>query len=272
MPSKVGRKLRVPSAPPARPPSKAFSRRQAADGVRAWSYGFGLLAGLLSTLSPCVLPILPILLGSATAAHPRAPLALAGGLALSYAVIGTLIAWAGAATGVDAAMFRNAGAMILGVLGIVLMSASLQQRFASATSGIGNAGNLLISRLNLDGLKGQFAIGLALGVVWSPCVGPTLGAAVVMASQGSHLAQVALLMGFFGIGAAAPVVGLAYFSRTALVNARGKLMRAGKTGKLVMGVLMVGVSGLILVGADKPLEAWLVAASPAWLSTLTTRF
>ena len=55
------------------------------------SYGLALLAGLLSTLSPCVLPILPILLGSATAAHSRAPLALAGGLALSYAVIGTLI-------------------------------------------------------------------------------------------------------------------------------------------------------------------------------------
>lgn len=236
------------------------------------SYGFGLLAGLLSTLSPCVLPILPILLGSATAAHPRAPLALAGGLALSYAVIGTLIAWAGAAIGVDAAIFRNIGAAILGLLGLVLMSSSLQQRFASATSGIGDAGNNLISRLNLNGLKGQFAIGLALGVVWSPCVGPTLGAAVVLASQGAHLPQVALLMGIFGIGAAMPVVGLAYLSRAAMIKVRGKLMQAGKTGKLVMGGLMVGISVLILAGADKPLEAWLVEMSPAWLTTLTTRF
>ncbi len=58
------------------------------------SYGFGFLAGLLSTLSPCVLPIIPILLGSAANAHPRAPLALATGLALSYALIGTALAWA----------------------------------------------------------------------------------------------------------------------------------------------------------------------------------
>jgi len=58
------------------------------------SYGFGFLAGVLSTLSPCVLPIIPILLGTATNAHPRAPLALAGGLAISYAVIGTGLAWA----------------------------------------------------------------------------------------------------------------------------------------------------------------------------------
>ncbi|MBV5292937.1 MAG: cytochrome c biogenesis protein CcdA [Curvibacter lanceolatus] len=236
------------------------------------SYGFGLLAGLLSTLSPCVLPILPILLGSATAAHPRAPLALAGGLALSYAVIGTLIAWAGAAIGIDAALFRNVGAAILGALGLVLMSTSLQQRFASATSGIGDAGNNFISRLNLNGLIGQFFIGVALGVVWSPCVGPILGAAVLLASQGSHLPQVALLMGIFGIGAALPVVGLAYLSRAAMMKVRGRLMQAGKTGKIVLGAVMVGIAALILSGADKPLEAWLVEVSPAWLTTLTTRF
>jgi cytochrome c-type biogenesis protein len=236
------------------------------------SYGFGLLAGLLSTLSPCVLPILPILLGSATAAHPRAPLALAGGLALSYAVIGTLIASLGASIGLDATIFRNVGAVILGVLGLVLMSTSLQQRFATATSGIGDAGNNLISSLNLNGLGGQFVIGLALGVVWSPCVGPTLGAAIVLASQGSHLPQVALLMGIFGVGAALPVIILAYLSRTVMMKVRGSLMQAGKTGKLILGFIMLAIAAMILSGADKPLESWLVQISPEWLTALTTRF
>lgn len=236
------------------------------------SYGFGLLAGLLSTLSPCVLPILPILLGSATAAHPRAPLALASGLALSYAVIGTLIASLGASIGLDATIFRNVGAVILGVLGLVLMSTSLQQRFATATSGIGDAGNNLISSLNLNGLGGQFVIGLALGVVWSPCVGPTLGAAIVLASQGSHLPQVALLMGIFGVGAALPVIILAYLSRTVMMKVRGSLMQAGKTGKLILGFIMLAIAAMILSGADKPLESWLVQISPEWLTALTTRF
>ncbi len=236
------------------------------------SYGFGLLAGLLSTLSPCVLPILPILLGSATAAHPRSPLALAGGLALSYAVIGTLIASLGASIGLDATIFRNVGAVILGVLGLVLMSTSLQQRFATATSGIGDAGNNLISSLNLNGLGGQFVIGLALGVVWSPCVGPTLGAAIVLASQGSHLPQVALLMGIFGVGAALPVIILAYLSRTVMMKVRGSLMQAGKTGKLILGFIMLAIAAMILSGADKPLESWLVQISPEWLTELTTRF
>ena len=236
------------------------------------SYGFGFLAGLLSTLSPCVLPIIPILLGSATNAHPSAPLALAGGLALSYAVIGTTLAWAGSALGLDTSIFRGIAAAILGFLGLVLMSESLQQRFAAATSGIGDAGNSLISYMRLEGLWGQFAIGLVLGVVWSPCVGPTLGAAVVLASQGSQLPQVALLMGIFGLGAALPVVGLAYISRGAMLKMRGKLMQAGKTGKMILGAIMISLSVLILTGADKFLEARLVEHSPAWLTKLTTRF
>ena len=236
------------------------------------AYGFGLLAGLLSTLSPCVLPIIPILLGSATNAHPRAPLTLAAGLALSYAIIGTGLAWAGSALELDTSLFRNVGAAILGLLGLVLISSNLQQRFASATSGIGNAGDKLISRMNLDGLWGQFAIGLVLGVVWSPCVGPTLGAAVVLASQGSQLPQVALLMGVFGLGAALPVVALAYVSRSAMLNMRGGLMQAGKAGKMVLGLAMVALALMILTGADKPIEAWLVDHSPSWLTQLTTRF
>lgn len=236
------------------------------------SYGFGFLAGLLSTLSPCVLPILPILLGSATNTHPRAPLVLACGLAMSYALIGTGLAWAGTALDIDASLFRNFGATLLGLLGLVLVSGTLQQRFASATSGFGNVGNALIARLRLDGLGGQFAIGLVLGVVWSPCVGPTLGAAVLLASQGSHLPQVALMMGIFGIGAALPVVALAYVSRGAMLKMRGALMQASKTGKLILGAIMIALAVMIVSGADRPLEAWLVDQSPAWLTNLTTRF
>lgn len=236
------------------------------------AYGLGLLAGLVSTLSPCVLPILPILLGSAVNVHPRAPLALAAGLAISYALIGTGIAWAGAALGVDASTFQNVGAVILGLFGIVLLSGALQRRFAVAASGLSNAGHELLGHMKLDGLRGQFAIGLVLGIVWSPCVGPTLGAAIVLASQGAHLPQVALLMGLFGIGAAAPVVVLAYVSRGALLRTRGQLLRAGEAGKLIMGILLIAVAAMILTGLDHPLQSWLVDHSPAWLTRLTTRF
>lgn len=236
------------------------------------AYGLGLLGGLVSTLSPCVLPILPILLASAVNAHPRAPLALAAGLALSYALIGTGIAWAGAALGLDASTFQDAGAVILGLFGILLLSGSLRRRFAAASSGLSNVGHQLLGRLKLDSLCGQFVIGLVLGVVWTPCVGPTLGAAIVLASQGTQLPQVALLMGLFGIGAAAPVVVLAQVSRGVLTRSRGTLLQAGRAGTLIMGLLLVAVSALILSGLDHPLQSWLVNHSPPWLTRLTTRF
>lgn len=238
----------------------------------AGSYGFGLAAGVLSTLSPCVLPIVPILLGSAANAHPRAPLALAAGLALSYAMVGSLLAWAGSALGVDTAPVRFVAAALLAALGVLLLSASAQRRFASATAGIGDAGQRLLAHLRLEGLAGQFVIGLVLGVVWTPCVGPTLGAAVALASQGAYLPQVASVMAVFGIGAALPVLALAYVSRAGLARSRLTLLKAGRAGKVLLGVALLAVAAMILLGIDKRAEAWLVDRSPAWLTELTTRF
>ena len=109
-----------------------------------------------------------------------------------------------------------------------------------------------------------------LGVVWSPCVGPTLGAAVTLASQGQNLGQVALLMALFGIGAALPLVALGLVSRGAMAKVRGRMLAAGRVGKQALGGVMLGLGILILSGADKLFEAWVLKAAPGWLVRLTT--
>ena len=154
------------------------------------AYGLSFAAGGLSTLSPCVLPLLPILLGTALAAHRLGALALAAGLSLSFTLLGVAIASLGAGLGLDPSWLRDGAALLLMVFGAVLLSARLQQRFAVATSGLSGVGHGVLARVSLDGLSGQFVLGLLLGLVWSPCVGPTLGAAVTLASQGQSLAQV----------------------------------------------------------------------------------
>jgi cytochrome c biogenesis protein CcdA len=234
------------------------------------SYSLALAAGGLSTLSPCVLPLLPILLASAVAAHRLGPYALAGGLALSFTVVGVFVASLGTALGLDQGVFRLIAAGLLIAFGVVLLSARLQERFAVATSGLSGAGNSLLARVSLDGLSGQFVLGLLLGIVWSPCVGPTLGAAVTLASQGQSLGQVTLLMALFGIGAGAPLVALGLVSRSAMAKVRGKLLAAGKFGKQVLGGVMLLLGLLILSGADKRFEAWVLQAAPEWLVRLTT--
>jgi cytochrome c biogenesis protein CcdA len=164
------------------------------------------------------------------------------------------------------------GAALLGIFALVILSSSLQQRFAVATSGIGNAGNRLLLRLHLSGLYGQFVVGLVLGMIWSPCVGPTLGVAIVLASQGKHLAASATLMGLFSAGAALPIVILGHISRSAMMSVRGKLLQAGRAGKIALGCAMLLIATATMSGRDKQAEAWLVHRSPAWLTSLTTRF
>ncbi len=238
----------------------------------AGTYGLGYLAGLLSTLSPCVLPLVPILIGTAAAAHALGPYALALGLMLSFSLVGIFLATLGASLGLDSDTFRNVAAVILIVFGIVLLSVKLQERFATATSGLSAAGDGLLSKLRLEGLGGQFVVGLLLGVIWSPCVGPTLGAATTLASQGQSLAQIALLMMIFALGAGTPLVALGSLSRATVMRVRGRMMQAGKLGKSLLGALLLLVGLAILTGLDKSFEAWAVRVSPQWLTDLTTRY
>jgi len=234
------------------------------------TYGIGFAAGSLSILSPCVLPLVPILLGTAASAHRRGPLALAAGLTLSFAVIGVLLASAGASLGLDQTVFRSIAALMLLGFGVLLLSTGLQERFAVAASGASSAGQSMLSRLTLDGLSGQFVLGLLLGVVWSPCVGPTLGATITLASQGQQLGQVMLVMALFGLGAGLPLVILGSLSREAMLRMRGKLLAAGRQGKKVLGAVMLLLAVFILTGLDKRFETWVLDVAPAWLTQIGT--
>ncbi len=236
------------------------------------TYGLSLLAGILSILSPCVLPLVPILLGSAVLAHRLGPLALAGGLTLSFTIVGTFIAAAGASLGLDQELLRHIAAFLLLGFGLILLLPGLQEKFAAVTSGLSSSGQTLLAGLTLDGLGGQFLLGLLLGVVWSPCVGPTLGAAITLASQGENLLQVGLVMAVFGIGASIPLVVLGLVSRQAVSRWRGRLLEVGKRGKQVLGVVMLVLGVAILTGGDKMFEAWVLGAAPEWLVRLTTSY
>lgn len=234
------------------------------------TYVLSVAAGTLSTLSPCVLPLIPILLGTALAAHRLGPYALAAGLSLSFTVVGIFLAGMGASLGLDQTVFRNVAALLLIGFALVLLSGRLQERFAGAASGLSGAGNNLLAKVSLEGLSGQFVLGLLLGVVWSPCVGPTLGAAITLASQGQDMARVSLVMLLFGIGAGLPLVLIGLLSRQAVGRLRGKLLAAGKLGKQVLGGVMLALGILILTGVDKRIEAWLLNLAPTWLIELTT--
>jgi cytochrome c biogenesis protein CcdA len=236
------------------------------------SLGLAFLAGLLSVLSPCVLPLLPLVLGAAASEHRLGPLALASGLALSFVAIGLFVATIGFGLGLDTGLFRTGAAVLMILLGLVLMLPAAQTRLAVAAGPLSNWTEARFGGLSTAGLSGQFGVGLLLGAVWSPCVGPTLGAASLLASQGRDLGAVALTMFLFGLGAALPLVVLGTLSRATLVGWRDRMMGLGKGLKLALGLILVVTGLAIVLGTDKALETLLVDASPDWLTRLTTRF
>lgn len=234
--------------------------------------GLAFLAGLLSILSPCVLPLLPIVLATASSEHRGGPFALAGGVALSFVAIGLFVATVGFTIGLNGEVFRTAAAILMIGVGILLAVPTLQVRLATAGGPISNWADQRINAIQSRGLVGQFGVGVLLGAVWSPCAGPTLGAASLLAAQGSSLGQVTLTMLAFGIGAAAPLVGIGLASRQAMVRWRDRLIASGKGAKIALGLLLVVLGAMIVSGSDKRLETVLVDWSPQWLTDLTTRF
>lgn len=234
------------------------------------TYAVSFAAGVVSILSPCVLPILPILIASALSRHRLGPLALAMGLALSFALVGTFIATVGASIGLGSETLRRVAAVLMVLFGAVMLSSRLQELFARLSSRLGSSGQQALGAVKGEGPGSQFVIGLLLGLVWSPCVGPTLGAAATLAAQGQNLGQIALLMAVFGLGAGLPLLLLGGVSHASMMRFRGSLASFGHKAKWAMGGLFVLFGALILSGLDRRLEAALLSISPDWLTTLTT--
>jgi cytochrome c-type biogenesis protein len=228
------------------------------------------VAGMLTILSPCVLPLVPIVLGSAAQAHRWGPFALAAGLVVSFTGVGFLIATAGVSSGIDGDAIRMAGAALLVLAGIVLLVPQAQAWLTRVATPLANWANVRQARMERFGLAGQAGIGVLLGLVWSPCIGPTLGAATVLAAQGQNLGGVAMVMAAFGLGIATVLVALALATRGLLSRWRGRLMQAGGRGKMVLGSVLAVVGVLIMTGGDKIVEGAIIAASPDWLIDAST--
>lgn len=230
------------------------------------------LAGLLSILSPCVLPLLPIVVATALDRSKGGPLALAAGVGISFTIVGLFVATIGFAIGLDGDLFRRVAALGLVAVGTVLLVPQLQERFALAAGPMANWVERFSPDRNAGGFRSQFVVGLLLGAAWAPCVGPTLGAASLLAAQREHLVDVGLVMMAFGVGASLPLALMGLVSRSAFQRWRDGLRRIGQGGRFAFGALLIGIGALIFSGLDKQLEAFLVQASPEWLTNLTTQF
>lgn len=229
-----------------------------------------LAAGALTLLNPCVLPLLPIVIGAAFHQNKWGPVAIAAGLTLSFTLIGVLILAFGFSLGIDNEAVRQIGAALLVIFGAVLLVPRLQSAFTTATAPLTSGASAMASRISEPGLIGQFAIGALLGIVWAPCAGPTLGAAIASASQGESLFEAFYIFGFFGLGVSGALLIFAYTSRATLATRKRGLQKFSSWAKPVFATLLILVGVMIFTGFDKNVEAMLLDIMPTWMIRLTT--
>jgi cytochrome c biogenesis protein CcdA len=154
----------------------------------------------------------------------------------------------------------------------VLLSHGLQHRIALLAAPLQAAGHRTLARLAPSGLAGQFLLGALLGTVWSPCIGPTLGAAIALAAQGKSVGRATVTMVFFGVGTALPLVLIGTISHRSLSRWRQRLNVASHVGHVLLGALLLAMGATILTGFDRYLEANLVRSMPDWINRLPVNF
>ena len=232
---------------------------------------FAYLAGLLTLINPCVLPILPVVLASAAQAHRHGPAALALGMSVSFVALGMLVTVFGRALGLTPETVADAGAVLMVGFGLVLLVPRLSEGFATATAGFAASADTRIEGSEA-GLRGQLLGGALLGAVWSPCIGPTLGSAIGLASQGQELGRALAIMVFFALGVSSVIVALGYGARAAILRRRDAMRRLAAVSRPLMGAVFLLVGTALLLNWHHYAEAWLLDVLPYWLTDFSVRY
>lgn len=233
---------------------------------------FGYIAGLLTLLNPCVLPVLPVILITALNTHRLGPIYLCAGLCLTFVTVGMFVASLGPALGIDDIFISRIASVVMIGFGLILLLPALSQRFSLAASGASNALSVKTAGFDGQGLNGQFITGALLGAVWTPCIGPTLGGAIALASTGNDTSWAALIMLSFAFGVSTVILLLAALSREALMRNWERMQRLSQLARPIMGGLLIAVGAFLLLGLHYTIERWAIENLPYWFQDISITF
>ena len=233
-----------------------------------WAY----LAGLLTLINPCVLPLLPIIIASALQSSRLGPLALAAGLVVSFTVFGVSVTAFGHLIGLNEDSLNRIASVLMILFGLALLIPKAGMLLSTAAGPVATSAGTQMDKLQSSGLGGQALIGMLLGAVWSPCIGPTLGGAIGLAASGESLVQATATMLFFGFGVATILLVLAYGSREVLTSRHARLSQWMPWAKPFMGFVLLLVGLTLFFHWNRYIEVWMLDVMPIWLQDLSVRF
>jgi cytochrome c biogenesis protein CcdA/thiol-disulfide isomerase/thioredoxin len=221
--------------------------------------GFAFVAGLLTILAPCTLPVVPLVLGGAAGGGQRRIAGIFLGFGASFVIATVLVSAALAAIGLTTDGLRLAAAAVLGLMGLALLAPRVIERLAARmpvpSSTLGAADDRARS-----GFTSGLAIGAGIGLIWAPCVGPIMAAVIAAAAvNGPSPAAVAIALAYVA-GAIVPLAAIAVWGRRVATTLGAR--RTDRTRR-AFGLVMAIVSVAVLTGFDRPIVAGVTAAVPA---------
>jgi cytochrome c-type biogenesis protein len=223
------------------------------------SIGLAILGGLLTAFSPCILPILPIIVGRSLQTHRYGPLALVAGLISGFAIAGSLLGIASNWLTDLSNIIRNFAIFFLLALGLLSIFPKWSYLLISKVSSKFPA--FKVKEPNKTNLSGEFWLGAQLGLLWTPCAGPVLGSILILAAADHEIFTAFILLVVYGFGTGLPILLLAYASRY-FSKSFLKLRSRSQLLQRIGGVMISLTAIAILLGWDVKIQLWLAPYFP----------
>ncbi len=224
---------------------------------------FAVIAGVVTIAGPCILPLLPIILGTSTVkAHPSRPLFIVLGFILSFAFFAVLFGVFGSFLGIRPDTFRTLASIIIGLFGLVMVFPRLQESVFIKLQPLLSRATPKVNALD-GGLWSGFLLGTSLGVVWSPCAGPILGSILTLVASKQNIPQAASLLFAYALGAGMPMLLIAYGGQAVAMRVRA-FAKYTHTLQRIFGAIIILVAIGLYTGIDRNVQTYLVTSYP-WL-------
>jgi len=223
---------------------------------------FAILAGILTVGAPCILPILPILLGASVAQKSRTrPLFIALGFILTFAIFGLLLSYIVSRFMIAPDVLRKIAVFALGIFGLFMIWPSPFERLTTKLNPLLNKANQKAGQAG-TGNFGGFVLGVMLGAIWTPCAGPILGSILTLIATQTDTARAAILLIAYAIGAGIPMVLIAYGGQYITTKVRW-LAQYSRRIQQIFGVLILLLAIAMFYQYDLVLQAKLLDKFPS---------
>lgn len=222
-----------------------------------------LLAGVFTVASPCILPVLPIVLGSAVGrpgAPSRRPLFIVAGFVLAFASFAMLLGAVSSLAGLAQEALRHTAIAALALAGLLRVWPQPYDWLVARLRAMRPTGSGAVAQVR-DGNAGGFVLGMSLGAVWTPCAGPVLAAILALVVKAQAPAWSAALLAAYALGAGIPMLAMIYGGQAATSRVR-LLARHAHRLQQVFGALVLATAVAIYLQYDVLAYAWASAYFP----------